>query len=180
MMQFLDLIIILVALCAAPYMLAGMFRLPQPPSPRVVFAVIGPPILGVLGLLVYLVKRIIAYQWQPEPHEVHRWLQADQVSRVSGAADAEDGAQTQTDTQTDLVFALMSAFEGKEVDRTRQLIIDSAATYGWGVGQVRTLIKGDSGAVGAELAAARTRLGIGAPVRMLPVSDHEGRREIVM
>jgi hypothetical protein len=54
--------------------------------------------------------------------------------------------------------------------RTREKLIDALVAAGWGTGEIRALIKGDSGVIGEEVKAARTRLGIDVPQRVVMVS----------
>lgn len=176
----IDLIIIFVALCAAPYMLAKMLKLPAPPSPRMIFSVIGPVFLGGLGLLGYLLKRAFAYQWQPEPHEVHHWVRGGEVSSVSITSSGESGTDTRTDGRTDPVSALHEAAEELQLDRSRKSIIYILVLAGWDVGAVRAVLKGANDAIGVEVAEVRKQLGIDAPIRMIAVRDQSGEREIAI
>lgn len=111
---------------------------------------------------------------------IHLDLSDEEVSSVSVTSSAENAADGQTDSQTDQVFALIDAIEAKQLDRTRKEMIDTLASYGWGVGQVRALLKGDSGAIGAEVADAQQRLGILPLERTMRVRDHAGEREIAI
>jgi hypothetical protein len=51
---------------------------------------------------------------------------------------------------------------------------------GWEVGQIRNVIKGDNGAIGGEIDAARRRMGIVDAPRELRVRDAKGERIIPM
>lgn len=144
---------------------------------------------AALGFVAYAVLRALVGQggWEIITRcwrFVWSYLETPEVAEVSTvSADdyEEEDTDGQTDEQTDRVFALLDAFEQKQLDRTRALIIDSAVSSGWGVAQVRALIKGDTGAIGAEIAEARKRLGIDEPGRILTIRQageiHEVRME---
>jgi hypothetical protein len=48
-------------------------------------------------------------------------------------------------------------------------VIEELLTHGWNVGEIRSVVKGDNGTIGAEIDAARQRLGIEAEARTVPV-----------
>lgn len=86
----------------------------------------------------------------------------------------------QTDRQTDVVSEADLWLDRLEVDRTKTTLIELLVYSGWDVGQIRSVIKGDNGAIGAEVEAARQRLGIVEVPRMLRVKDDSGERLIPM
>jgi hypothetical protein len=49
---------------------------------------------------------------------------------------------------------------------------------GYTTAEIRALLKGENGAIGQEVDAARKRLGIVAPDRQLRVKDEKGERMI--
>lgn len=65
-------------------------------------------------------------------------------------------------------------------NRTRRQMIELLVYSGWDVGQIRSVIKGDNGAIGVEVEAAKQRLGIVETPRMLRVKDDGGERLIPM
>lgn len=67
-----------------------------------------------------------------------------------------------------------------EVDRTRVAIIELMVYSGWATGEIRAIIKGDNGAIGIEVEAAKKRLGIVDEPRQLKVRDEKGERLIPM
>ena len=67
-----------------------------------------------------------------------------------------------------------------EVDRTRATWVELMVYAGYSVGEIRGLLKGDNGAIGAEVDAARKRLGISLDPRQLRVRDETGERLIPM
>lgn len=100
-------------------------------------------------------------------------------------ADLTEDAQTDQTRQTDQTDEADQAvceadpwIERMELDRTRGTIIELMVYTGWSTSQVRAVLKGDSGAIGTEVEAARQKLGIMAPDRMLRVRDEKGERVI--
>jgi hypothetical protein len=181
LIQIVDVLIIIVALVAAPYMLAGLFRLPSPPSLAFIGRAIAPALLGALGLLWYVVKRGFAYGWQPEPHERPRWLRGNEVSSVSITSSSKNGADAQTDADRRYVSALYEATERLELDVSRRNIIDILVLAGADIPKIRSIIKGDNGAIGIEVAEARQRIGVEVPERTVTVRDNGGPpREIAL
>jgi hypothetical protein len=67
-----------------------------------------------------------------------------------------------------------------QLDRTRAAVIEELLTHGWTVADLRRegILRGDNGAIGAEIDAARKRLGIAPPDRTLRVRDSSGARVI--
>jgi hypothetical protein len=65
-----------------------------------------------------------------------------------------------------------------QLDRTKQALIEVMVYNGWGAGEIRAVIKGDNGVIGAEVDAARKKLGIEPPDRVIRVRDEKGERVI--
>lgn len=65
-----------------------------------------------------------------------------------------------------------------QLDRTKATLIEVMVYNGWQVGEIRSMLKGDNGAIGAEIEAARKRLGILPTDRILRVKDIHGERVI--
>lgn len=65
-----------------------------------------------------------------------------------------------------------------QLDRTKSAVIDVLVYNGWGVGDIRAVLKGDNGATGVEVDAARKKLGIEPPERTMRVRDEKGERVI--
>jgi len=126
------------------------------------------PAVVVVG---YLCKRALAFQWTPTEDEKPPLFRATLTT-----AYVDDEAPTAPDEanrpQTDRVFALADAIDAKALDRTRAALIEALVSAGWPVGGIRGLIKGDTGAIGAEVEAAKLRLGISAPPRTLRISEY--------
>lgn len=99
---------------------------------------------------------------------------------VMSRAIAQTAPDEQTDEQTDLVSVADQWLDRLEVDRTKTALIELLVYSGWDVGQIRGVVKGDNGAIGAEIEAARQRLGIHAEPRQLRVRDDHGERLIPM
>lgn len=95
-------------------------------------------------------------------------------------APAQTGQTGQTDTQTDHVSEADRWLDRLEVDRTKTALIELLVYSGWEVGQIRNVVKGDNGAIGVEVEAAKIRLGIALPPRELRVRDEHGERLIPM
>lgn len=133
----------------------------------VMFLVIGLLVLGLGSMLVGWLART--------------WDQfVNRSQPVMSPAPAQTSRQTQTDAQTDQVSEADHWLDRLEVDRTKTALIELLVYSGWEVGQIRTVIKGDNGAIGAEIEAARQRLGITDEPRMLRVRDDAGERLIPM
>lgn len=102
-------------------------------------------------------------------------------ARDTGDADAEvweTAADAQTDRQTDHVSAHPLGCARLQLDRTRAAAIEALLYNGWRVTDLRRegLLRGDNAAVGAEVEAARVRLGL-APPPAPPITVRERERE---
>lgn len=133
----------------------------------VMFLVIGLLCLGLGSwLLGWLVK-----QWD-------RFVNRSQVVMTTGSA--QTTTDRQTDEQTDQMSEADLWLDRLEVDRTKTTLIELLVYSGWEVGQIRNVIKGDNGAIGNEIEAARQRLGMAEVSRQLRVRDEKGERLIPM
>lgn len=168
----LDLLIMLVALVCAPAMVYGVWAGRQrakghdvPPFSALVRAawLTLSPWLELVG---WAAGRVLApARLRPAPR-----LLADNADYVvPDEVDLE--ADEQTDGQTDPVSAQYDAIGRLSVDRTRGAVIDVLVRAGWDVGRIRGVLKGDNGVIGAEVAAARQRLGLDTPTRTITVSE---------
>lgn len=98
---------------------------------------------------------------QPEPRADRQTDQTDKADRPSVSADTLRVSRLQ-------------------LDRTKTAVIEVLVYNGWSVGEIRAVLKGDSNTFGAEVEAARQRLGIDPPERTLRVRDEAGQRVISM
>ena len=173
----LDLLVMSLALLCAPPMIYGVWAGHQrqrgvdvPAFGALIAAAwaFARPAVVVVG---YLCKRALAFQWTPTEDEKPPLFRATLTT-----AYVDDEAPTAPDEanrpQTDRVFALADAIDAKALDRTRAALIEALVSAGWPVGGIRGLIKGDTGAIGAEVEAAKLRLGISAPPRTLRISEY--------
>lgn len=68
-----------------------------------------------------------------------------------------------------------------EVDRTKTATIELMVYSGWSVAQIRAVIKGENAALGAEIDAARQRLGIDPePPRAIPVRPRNDAERVLI
>lgn len=97
------------------------------------------------------------------------------VPRAPEARSADD-----TDRRTDRPSVSADNLEVPRLrlDRTKAAVIEVLVYNGWATGEIRTVLKGDNGPIGAEVDAARKRLGIEPPDRTLKVRDASGERVI--
>lgn len=121
-------------------------------------------------------------------HTIQRYVDVRHVKPFQDAAPvmSRDHAQTQqtdqTDGQTDLVSEADRWLDRIEIDRTREAVVELLVYSGWSVSDMRkaNILRGDNGAIGVEVEAARQRLGITAEPRQLRVKDDHGERLISM
>ena len=102
--------------------------------------------------------------------------------KTSVESPAPESAQTKQTDQTDGPDEAVSDadrwLDRLEVDRTRAAVLELLVYSGWDVSQIRGVIKGDTGAIGAEVRAARQRLGILTEPRTLVVREGADERVI--
>lgn len=125
----------------------------------------------VIGLTSMLLGKIMA------------WWDAWSVNRsqvVMSPAPTQTMPDQQTDRQTDHVSGADQWLDRLEVDRTRVTWVELMVYIGYSVGEIRTLLKGDNGAIGTEVEAAKKKLGIVDEPRQLRVRDEKGERLIPM
>lgn len=106
-------------------------------------------------------KRIVNTLPAAEPAAAH------DMSTPAARTNA-DGADEETDGR---VSAPNPWMERLQVDRTRAAVIELMVYSGWRVEQIRTVIKGENASIGAEIDAARQRLGIPEAPRIIAVSE---------
>lgn len=125
-------------------------------------------------LWFYIVRPILEDFGLIEPRESVNTSQ-DIMSLAPPAPMADD-----TDRQTDRPSVSADNLEVPrlQLDRTKTTLIEVLVYNGWQVGEIRSTIKGDNGAIGTEVDAARKRLGIDAPERTLRVRDGRSERVI--
>jgi hypothetical protein len=89
-----------------------------------------------------------------------------------------DGADEETDGRVSVADQWLDRFE---VDRTKTAAIELMVYSGWTVAQIRAVIKGENAALGAEIDAARQRLGI-APEqpRAIPLRPRTGDERVLV
>lgn len=128
-----------------------------------VFGMIG------LGLLSVLVGKITTW-----------WDRVVNTSQAVMSHDAESRSADQADRQADRpsVSADDLHVERLQFDRSKAALIEVMVYNGWQVGEIRAVLKGDNGAIGAEVEQARVRLGLSTPERQLRVRDEKGERLI--
>lgn len=135
------------------------------PSGLLLFFILFALILCVLGLFA-LVSRISAWG-RGEPflpyarfQRVNRSLSTTPNTTPHSESAVGPLEQTnQTDGQTDEVSARASLWREFVLDKTRARLIAVMVDSGLTVSEIRALLKGDSGAIGTEVEAARQRLG---------------------
>lgn len=108
----------------------------------------------------------------------------DDVNNNQPVMSPDEPAQQQTDQTDNADRPSVSADQLRvprlQLDRTKTAVIEVLVYNGWGVGEIRAVLKGDNGATGIEVEAARKRLGIELPERTLRVRDEAGERVISM
>lgn len=134
----------------------------------VMFIVIGALGLGLLSMLV---------------GHVMSWLDTVKTYRLfmshSRSSETADEQTDQTDQPDRLIVSAIDPWLARlEVDRTKTALIELMVYSGWTTGEIRAVIKGDNGAIGLEVEAARERLGLDPPERQLRVRDGSGERII--
>ena len=80
-------------------------------------------------------------------------------------ADSPSAAPEPTEAPTNLTERAIPAGD-------RGALVEALVSNEWGVGQIRTVLKGDNGVISAEVAAARERLGLPAAPRTITISRH--------
>lgn len=123
--------------------------------------------LVIIGWLWFFILRPIAVDFGliPDAESVN-----DNEPVMSRSTELQEPLK-QTDKQTDLgLSADDPACPRLQLDRTKQAAIEVMVYNGWGAGEIRAVIKGDNGAIGAEVEAARKRLGISSDDSRTPIA----------
>lgn len=115
----------------------------------------------ITGFLWFYVVRPILEDYELiAPRAVNDYQEANaDAARVMSRETAQTTRQTETDNQTDRVSEADQWLDRLDVDRTKIALIELLVYSGWGVGEIRSVLKGDSNVLGVEIEAARKRLG---------------------
>lgn len=180
-------LVILAFLCAAPMcygIWAGRQRAAGVDVPttgealRAIWTAVAPP-LAVAG---WLARKALA---PARDHGPPPW----DVSGVSAPAYDEGGGGEGDDMPRDLgLSARLSALTPARRDALLAIIIDTddkgeraalttraalvaaLVAAGWQTGEIRAVLKGDNGAIGLDVEAARQRLGVGPSMRFVTIN----------
>lgn len=132
----------------------------------VMFIVFGALGLGLLSMFVgWLVRK-----WDQFVNRSQDVMSIDQDT--DERTERTDGAD---EPSVSVVNQLLSRLE---VDRTKAAVIELLVYSDWTTAEIRAVLKGENAAIGAEVDAARKRLGIAPPDRQLRVRDERGERLI--
>ena len=145
-------------------------------------------LLGLIRFLAWLTSLQEEHGSLPRAgvHAIQRYVDVRPVKTSQDATPvmSRENAQTtqtdQTDGQTDQVSEADRWLDRIEVDRTKTALIELLVYSGWDVGQIRGVVKGDNGAIGVEVEAAKQKLGMVDEPRQLRVKDDHGERLIPM
>lgn len=110
--------------------------------------------------------------YDPETKQLVNRYQDDGDDYVDPAPQTAQTDRRQTDRQP--VSTPSESPSRLQLDRTRTAVIEELLTHGWNVGEIRGVVKGDNGTIGAEIDAARQRLGIDVEPRTIPVKERGG------
>src|SRR5690242_16554110 len=116
-----------------------------------------------LGLLSMLVGRLVTW-WDMVRGVNHSQIVMSSIQEDDSADDAD------RPTDRPSVSAVDPWVERLEVDRSKTAVIEVLVYSGWTTGEIRAVLKGDNGAIGQEVDAARQRLGIDPPEREARIS----------
>lgn len=117
------------------------------------------PILEDYGIIA---PRAVSYYQVDDPATV----------RVMSRQEEQTVKQTKQTAQTDADLWMGRV----QVDRTKTALIELLVYSGWNVGEIRALLKGDSGVLGQEIDSARKRLGITPPApHITPIANRPTR-----
>jgi hypothetical protein len=89
MIDLLELLVILVAIAMAPTMIAGLFGI-NLPDLSYVYRFLFTVVIGVLGVIWYIVKRVFFFAWEPTEEERPRLLRYVAFSAREPDADLND------------------------------------------------------------------------------------------
>jgi len=126
-------------------------------------------------------------QWSVWRDRIRGWLPA-RTARVEEEPDeepdrADSAPRRQTDRQTDRTAPasspLFAAALNLEVDRSRKAVARALVAAGWGVGEIRSVLKGDNKAIGDEVREVQEAEGLPPPPRQVDVHGQiEARVEL--
>jgi hypothetical protein len=131
----------------------------------VVLIVVGAIAIGLISMLIgklvewrdrFVLWRESVNHYQPPP------------VRVMSPEPVRQPQTAQTDRQTSVSVA-DQWLDRLEVDRTRAALIELLVYSDWSLSEIRSIIKGDNGTIGAEVEAARQRLA--KPPRLMHVNN---------
>jgi hypothetical protein len=88
-------------------------------------------------------------------------------ARVMSRAERQTGQTDDADGDGRRVSVDNPWIERLKVDKSKTALIEVMVYSGWGVDEIRKVVKGENGAIGLEVDAARQRLGIQAPAPYL-------------
>lgn len=137
-------------------------------------------VLAVLGWWAWYAWR----KWGPKGIDLRRYftMQPRQTLDTAPAAAAPAPApapQTDRDRpETDRVSAVDPIRAVLELDRTKKAAVKAFVLAGWSVGEIRSVLKGDNGAIGAEVEQARQELNAPEPPPRTLLVD--GKRTIAL
>lgn len=116
-------------------------------------------------------KRIVNTSQVAAPAAVH------DMSTPAARTDADENGRTETGR----VSAADQWLDRFEVDRTKTTAIELMVYSGWSVAQIRAVVKGENAALGAEIDAARQRLGIEPePPRVIPLRPRNDTERVLV
>jgi hypothetical protein len=136
-------VVYLYALCAAIGVIA------------IVYARVVIPLLEALGVNPPFVRAFYG------KHQAPQTTQTGQTDRP----DSPSAAQEESEAPRNLTERAIPPGD-------RGALVEALVVNEWGVGQIRTVLKGDNGVISAEIAAARERLGLPAAARTFTISRH--------
>jgi hypothetical protein len=121
----------------------------------IVYARVVIPLLEAFGIDAPLSS---AFYDKPQTPQTTQTGQTDRT-------DSPSAAQEEPATPTNLTERAIPAGD-------RGALVEALVVNQWGVGQIRTVLKGDNGVISQEIAAARERLGLPATPRTFTISRH--------
>lgn len=167
----------LAILCAYP-MLYGMWAGYQrahgvdvPSTPEMIRAMAA-AIAPWLRLVGWFVARVLAprrdHGAMPWPDYVaHDEADVQDMSRDAGLSEPSEPSVGFAEPKSDIMPG------------SRAALVQALVDDGWTTGQIRNVLKGDNGAIGAEVAAARQALGVVEAPRFVTINDgKKGRVEL--
>lgn len=165
--MLIDLIMLILALVCGPMMVYEVWYRRRVaagdtlPALSEVLRAVAIAVAPWLELIGYGIKRLIAFNWTPTEDDKPRFLRRTPapVARITIHDSDDDDEEPSEAPPADANGALAALC----TDRTRGAVIRVLVLAGWEVGQIRAVLKGDNGTIGAEVATARAALGTAAP-----------------